>query len=143
MCRCGMILSSRSRNSIPSQKPIKAGRNAHLPLSAHWFIAGIRRLQIDAATITPPAKPVNARCTVRPSCFFIKNTHAEPAAVPINGIAIPSITLSHIPFLRSASQQPLTSISIIKSITLSEEVWQVNAEANVKVNVEVNVVSCR
>ncbi len=40
-------------------------------------MAGISRLQIDAATITPAAKPASARCTKSPSDLFIKNTHAE------------------------------------------------------------------
>ena len=61
-------------------------------------MAGISRLQIDAATITPPAKPVSARCTLRLSSFFIKNTHAEPSTVPRNGISSPSDTVSHIRF---------------------------------------------
>ena len=40
-------------------------------------VAGISRLQIDAATITPAAKPASARCTKSPRDLFIKNTHAE------------------------------------------------------------------
>ena len=52
-------------------------------------MAGISRLQIDAATITPAAKPASARCTKSPSDLFIKNTHAEPSVVPIKGINIP------------------------------------------------------
>ena len=49
----------------------------------------IRKLQIEAATITPAANPVSARCTDFPSVFFIKNTHAAPSVVPINGINMP------------------------------------------------------
>lgn len=52
-------------------------------------IAGISRLQIDAATITPAAKPASERCTISLSDFFIKNTHAEPSVVPIKGISMP------------------------------------------------------
>ena len=55
-------------------------------------MAGISRLQIDAATITPAAKPASARCTKSPRDLFIKNTHAEPSAVPIKGIKIPNNT---------------------------------------------------
>ena len=65
---------------MPSQKPAKAGRNAHLPLSADCSIAGTIRLQIDAATITPAAKPVRARCTPALRSSFRKNTQAAPAA---------------------------------------------------------------
>ena len=32
--------------------------------------------------MTPAAKPVNARCRRSPMAFFIKNTQAEPKAVP-------------------------------------------------------------
>ena len=52
-------------------------------------MAGISRLQIDAATITPAAKPARARCTETPSDFFIKNTQAAPSVVPKKGIMIP------------------------------------------------------
>ena len=48
-----------------------------------------RALAGFAATITPAAKPVRARCTETPSDFFIKNTQAEPSAVPRKGIMIP------------------------------------------------------
>ena len=61
------MLSSTSRKSTPHQKPIAAGRNASLPLSLDCSIAGIIRLQIDAATITPAAKPVSTRRTELPS----------------------------------------------------------------------------
>ena len=55
-------------------------------------IAGISRLQIDAATITPAAKPASERCTILLSDFFIKNTHAEPSVVPIKvSITSPSL----------------------------------------------------
>ena len=52
-------------------------------------MAGISRLQIDAATITPAAKPARERCTRSPSDFFIKNTQAAPSVVPRKGISIP------------------------------------------------------
>ncbi len=52
-------------------------------------MAGISRLQIEAATITPAAKPASERCTKSPSDFFIKNTQAEPSVVPKKGIMIP------------------------------------------------------
>ena len=52
-------------------------------------IAGINRLQMDAATMTPAAKPVSARWMLSLSAFLMKNTHAAPSDVPRNGIRIP------------------------------------------------------
>ena len=52
-------------------------------------MAGISKLHIDAATITPAAKPARERCTRSPRDFFIKNTQAEPSVVPKKGIMIP------------------------------------------------------
>ena len=52
-------------------------------------MAGISRLQMDAATITPAAKPARERCTRSLRDLFIKNTQAEPSAVPKKGIMIP------------------------------------------------------
>ena len=78
-----------SKNSTPTQKPIRAGRKDSLPIPSDCSIAGISKLQIDAATITPAAKPASERCTKSPSDFFIKNTHAAPSVVPRNGISIP------------------------------------------------------
>jgi hypothetical protein len=54
-------------------------------------MAGRSRLQKDAATITPAAKPVKAFSTLGCIFPFKKNTHAEPKAVPIKGISIPLI----------------------------------------------------
>ena len=88
-CRWGIRWSSASRNSTPSQKPANAGKNASFPNAADCSMAGMRRLQIDAATITPAAKPASERWTRSPSDFFIKNTQAAPAVVPRNGIRIP------------------------------------------------------
>ena len=52
-------------------------------------MAGISRLQMDAATITPAAKPARDRRTKSLSDCFIKNTQAEPNVVPRKGISIP------------------------------------------------------
>ena len=84
-----MIWSSASRNRIPIQKPAAAGTNDHFPIALDSSMAGISRLQTEAATITPAAKPVSARCTRSLSLFLIKNTHAAPRDVPRNGIKIP------------------------------------------------------
>ena len=88
-CRWGITRSRSSRNKMPTQKPANAGRNASFPSAADCSMAGISRLHTEAATITPAAKPVRERCTLSPSDFFIKNTHAEPSVVPRNGIRIP------------------------------------------------------
>ncbi len=45
-------------------------------IAADCSIAGINRLQIEAATITPAAKPAKERRTRSPSDFFMKNTQA-------------------------------------------------------------------
>ena len=74
---------------MPSQKPRKAGRNESFPIPADCSTAGISKLQTEAATITPAAKPVRLRCTRSLSDFFMKNTHAAPSEVPRNGINMP------------------------------------------------------
>ena len=55
-------------------------------------MAGSSRLHTDAATITPAANPVSARWTMALSLFRMKNTHAEPSAVPKKGIMMPRTT---------------------------------------------------
>ena len=88
-CKCGTATSSSSKKPMPSQNPMAAGKNASRPRFSACSIAGISRLQIDAATMTPAAKPVKARCTPSCSVFFIKNTQAAPSVVPANGIRMP------------------------------------------------------
>ena len=88
-----MTWSSKSKNNVPAQNPIKAGKKLSLPapVPSICSIAGIIRLQTDAATITPAAKPVSAFCTVLLSPFFINSTQAAPKDVPKKGIKIPFI----------------------------------------------------
>ena len=88
-----MTSSSRSRKRIPHQNPMKAGMNAHCPLSELCSMAGTIRLHMDAATMTPAANPVRARWTPVLMSFLRKNTHAAPAAVPKNGIIRPQKTV--------------------------------------------------
>lgn len=45
-------------------------------------MAGIRRLHIDAATITPAAKPARIFLVFTFSSLRIMKTHAEPRVVP-------------------------------------------------------------
>lgn len=87
--RCGIRWSSASKNRTPNQKPANAGKNANFPSAADCSIAGISKLQIEAATMTPAAKPARERCTRSPRDLFMKNTQAAPAVVPKNGISSP------------------------------------------------------
>ena len=59
--KCGVILSNKKRNKMPSQKPTKAGIKDHFPILEDCSIEGIIKLHIEAATITPAAKPIKAR----------------------------------------------------------------------------------
>ena len=69
---------------------LKAGKKANFTLSDDCSIAGMIRLQIDAATITLAAKPVKARLIPIFRSFFKKKTHAAPADVPRKGINNPN-----------------------------------------------------
>ena len=44
---------------------------------------------MEAATMTPAAKPVRARCTSSLKLFRIKKTQAAPSVVPAKGISSP------------------------------------------------------
>jgi hypothetical protein len=74
---------------MPPPKPMTEGIKASLPKEEDSSSAGIRRLQMEAATMTPEAKPVSPRCTER--CIFprMKNTQAAPRDVPRKGINNP------------------------------------------------------
>ena len=62
-CRWGVAWSRKSRNRMPSQKPTRAGRNERRPRAAPSSMAGMISDQMDAATMTPAAKPVMKRFT--------------------------------------------------------------------------------
>ena len=49
-------------------------------------MAGIIRDHTDAATITPEANPRSTFCSNAGISRFMKNTKADPRAVPRNGI---------------------------------------------------------
>ena len=74
---------------MPTQKPTNAGRKDSFPIPSDCSMAGINKLQMDAATITPAAKLARERCTRSPRDFFIKNTQDAPNVVPRKGISIP------------------------------------------------------
>ena len=66
-----------------------AGKKAQAPAPADCSMAGISRLQMEAATMTPEAKPVSPRCTRSPRPFFRKKTQAAPREVPAKGRSRP------------------------------------------------------
>ena len=76
---------------MPAHSPTTAGTKASCPMASDCSMAGIRRLQTDAATMTPAAKPVRLLCTISFSCPLRKNTMAAPREVPRKGIASPCI----------------------------------------------------
>ncbi len=88
-CRWGMVRSRRRRNRMPSQNPMAAGRKAHWPRDADWFMEGMRRLHMEAAVMTPAAKPVRARRRLVRRVPFIRKTQAEPKVVPRKGRRMP------------------------------------------------------
>ena len=54
-------------------------------------MAGIKSDQTEAATMTPEAKPRSAFWISGRIPFFMKYTQPAPAAVPANGMKIPSM----------------------------------------------------
>ena len=71
--------------------------------------AGCNKLQKEAATITPAAKPVNIFCKLFDICFEKKNTIAAPKLVPAKGINSPIViapTMYNPPIMQSSSLQP-------------------------------------
>ena len=74
---------------MPHQNPITAGAKESRPIPEACSMAGISRLHTEAATMTPAAKPVRARCKDSLNAFFRKNTHAAPSVVPRKGIKMP------------------------------------------------------
>ena len=82
-----MVEQKQKQHADPeADKGREEGQLAH---ALRCSMAGISRLQMDAATITPAAKPASERCTKSPKDFFIKNTQAAPSVVPKKGIMIP------------------------------------------------------
>ena len=109
MCRCGITLSKKSRNNIPIQKPVAAGTKDSFPSPSACSSAGTIRLHMEAATMTPLAKPVSALCTRPSSSFFIKKTMADPSTVPAKGISNPKMVFKFM------SPPPLGQVQKAKS----------------------------
>ena len=74
---------------MPSQNPAAAGRKDQVPRCADCSMAGSSRLQMEAATMTPAAKPVRARWTSELKVFRMKKTQAAPKVVPAKGMSSP------------------------------------------------------
>ena len=91
-CKCGIIWSNASKNTIPKLNPIAVGSHLISPCSSAISIDGIISDHIDAAIITPAAKPSRSLSTFLFTSFFIKNTIAEPKVVPKKGIKSPIAT---------------------------------------------------
>ena len=74
---------------MPTRKPTAAGMKDSLPMCSAPSSAGCSRLQKEAATITPAAKPVSILCTLSEILSFSTNTIAAPRLVPRKGSKIP------------------------------------------------------
>ena len=75
-----MIQGKQKQHAEPN--PANAGKKANRPNFSDCSIAGISRLQTDAATITPAAKPASERCTRSPRARRIKIRMLRPAMYP-------------------------------------------------------------
>ena len=90
-CKCGIKLSNANKKTIPNKNPTDAGTHAIFPCSSDISIAGKISDQIEAAIITPDAKPKSNFSINLFILFLIKNTIAEPRVVPANGINNPNV----------------------------------------------------
>ena len=96
---------------------------AFLPmLSEACSTAGISRLQNDADSMTPAAKPVRAFCSECFIPFFINRTIMAPKAVPAKGTISPIIIFISISL--SPPDDFLTGIRISKSQLSSVSLFQ-------------------
>ena len=75
---------------MPSRNPPAAGIQPMCPAACASSIAGISRLQTEAAIITPAAKPINTFCTPPVICLRKKNTIAAPSVVIKNVKPVPA-----------------------------------------------------
>jgi len=78
-------------------------------------MAGINKLQMDAATMTPAANPVSALCTPLDNSFFNRYTQAAPAEVPTKGINNPKI-ISVLIFILAVSDRDFFTFTHAKNI---------------------------
>ena len=101
---------------MPNRKPKAAGKTDPKapPIREHCeeasiSIAGINSDQIDAATITPDAKPSSDFCSRIDIPSFIIKTKAEPSIVPSNGMNRPIAIVS----INAKEQGLLVSLYLI------------------------------
>ena len=119
----GTIKSSINKNPIPTKKPI-AGISQLLksPLS-YVSIAGWSKLQMDAAIITPDAKPKSIFCNFGFISFFKKNTIALPKVVPASGISNASTT---IPDIKASYSGTFNASTILIFLLLIDTKYETN-----------------
>jgi hypothetical protein len=77
----GSRASMASRKAMPRTDPPAAGTHPTMPMASASSMAGIRRLHMLAAIITPAANPRKIRWTVGSGRLRKKNTVAAPRAV--------------------------------------------------------------
>ena len=78
-----------SKKIIPKMNPTVAGNHEIIFCSSAISIDGISKDHIDAATITPAAKPSKIFSIFSFIFFRIRKTIPDPKVVPINGIIKP------------------------------------------------------
>lgn len=74
----GSRASMASRKAMPRTDPPAAGTHPTMPMASASSMAGIRRLHMLAAIITPAANPRKIRWTVGSGRLRKKNTVAAP-----------------------------------------------------------------
>ena len=77
----GSRASMASRKAMPRTDPPAAGTHPTMPMASASSMAGIRRLHMLAAIITPAAKPSMIRCSPAPAVRRKRKTVAAPRVV--------------------------------------------------------------
>ena len=75
---------------MPSRNPPAAGIQPMCPAASASEIAGIKRLQTEAAIITPAANPRKIFCAPPLICLRKRNTIAAPSVVIKNVKPVPA-----------------------------------------------------
>jgi len=89
-CKWGIRRSSPYKKTMPMIKPPAAGIQPVCPEASASSMAGIRRLQTEAAIMTPAAKPKRIFCVLPLIARRNKNTIAAPATVMRNVKPVPA-----------------------------------------------------
>ena len=85
VCKWGIKVSSNNRNNMPNTIPAAAGIHVMLLFSALIYRLGMSKDHIDAATMTPDAKPKSSFRNQSLIAPRSRNTMAAPKVVPMNG----------------------------------------------------------